>query len=103
MKHNKLCTVTVCLLVLLAFGATAQKTKTQKPVKKTVVQKPPAKKPATEKVATGKVVGEKPKAIGADAGVNAAEDEKKVRDIIAFLEFMLNTLGVDHPILFESF
>jgi len=88
MKHNKLCTVTVCLLVLLAFGATAQKTKAQKPVKKTVVQKPAAKKPATEKPAT-----KKPKSTGPDVAADATGDDKKVRDIVAFLEFVLNTLG----------
>src|SRR6267142_5152978 len=88
MKPNKLCHVTVCLLILLAFGATAQKTKAQKPVKKTDAQKPVTKKPAPEKPAT-----EKPKSPVPEVGANAAEDEKKVRDIVAFLEFVLNTLG----------
>jgi Leucine-rich repeat (LRR) protein len=87
MIHPKLCTVTVCFLLLLAFGTSAQKpakkTATQKPVKKTAVQKPVASKPATEK----------PKPTSPDVAVDASADDKKVRDIVAFLEFVLNTLG----------
>src|SRR5258708_39756777 len=84
MTHNKLCTVTVCLLVLLAFGASAQKPAKKAPaVKKTAVQKPVTNKPAAEK----------PKPTSPDVAVDASGDEKKVRDIVAFLEFVLNTLG----------
>jgi len=89
MTHNKLCTVTVCLLVLLAFGASAQKPAKKTPaVKKTAVQKPVTNKPATNKPAT-----EKPKPTSPDVAVDASADDKKVRDIVAFLEFVLNTLG----------
>src|SRR5882762_7065098 len=84
MIDNKLCTVTVCLLVLLAFGASAQKPAKKAPaVKKTAVQKPVTNKPAAEK----------PKPTSPDVAVDPSADDKKVRDIVAFLEFVLNTLG----------
>src|SRR5690242_17733701 len=67
---SKLWPVTT-LFILLAFGAVAQKKTTKKsPVKKPTVEKPVEKKQP-----------------------DVVQDEKKVRDIIAFLEYMLNTLG----------
>lgn len=86
MNRNKLWLITVSLVLLLASGAEAQKSKSQKPAKKPAVQKtkttqkpaaPAAKKTAEEKTPP----------------VDATEDEKKVRDMVAFLEYMLNTLG----------
>jgi len=64
------------LLVMLTFSAAAQKQKPQKPAKTgqtTVVKQT---KPAT-----------------APAVIDPAEGEKKVKDMVAFLGFMLNTLG----------
>lgn len=69
MKRNNLWLI--FLFILIPFVVFCQK----KPTKK-----PPAQKPKTEKT----VAPKQP---------DATADEKKVRDIIAFLEFMLNTLG----------
>ena len=77
MNPNKLCFITVMLLILLTFGATAQKKKSQ-PVKKTVQRVAATKR--VEPVATTTIS-------------DPALDEKKLRDMMTFLEFMLNTLG----------
>ena len=68
MKRNNLWLI--FLLILFSFVAIAQK----KPAKKPAVQKSKLEKPAEKKP-------------------DAVADEKKVRDIVAFLEYMLNTLG----------
>src|SRR5260221_9743682 len=76
MNQIRLCSPTVMLLVMLTFSAAAQKQKPQKPAKTgqtTVVKQT---KPAT-----------------APAVIDPAEGEKKVKDMVAFLGFMLNTLG----------
>ncbi len=78
MKRNKLGLITVTLLFLLALNAPAQ-TPNQKTVKKTTVQKS-TKKPVPKKAPVVKQT-------------DAVQDEKKVREIVAFLEFVLNTLG----------
>lgn len=71
MKRNKLWLVTVALLFVVAFNVAAQN-KPQKPAKKNAkTEKPQPEKPAP----------------------NASEDERKVKDIVAFLEYMLNTIG----------
>lgn len=57
-------------LLILSINAEAQKKSTKKPVPKTVATKP--------------AVAQK---------TDAVAEEKKVRDMVAFLEFMLNTLG----------
>ena len=57
-------------LLIISLVASAQK----KPTKKAVVQKQKTEKPAVQKP-------------------DVVADEKKVRDIISFLEYMLNTLG----------
>lgn len=64
MKHNKLCLITVSLVFMMALVAFAQ----QKPQQ-------PAKKPATQKTAA-----------------NPANEEK-VKDLVAFFQLLLNTLG----------
>lgn len=65
MKHNRLCVLTVSLVFMIAAGVAAQKSKPQKPPKKTAAQKP------------------------ADTSGN----EEKVKDVVAFFELLLNTLG----------
>ncbi|MEO5601965.1 MAG: leucine-rich repeat domain-containing protein [Cyclobacteriaceae bacterium] len=94
MKRNKLWVVAVSLVFFLAFEADAQKSKTQKPAKKTTVQKPKSTKPATQKPKTDKPAGQQPKTgKPSDTKVDASQDEQKVKDLIAFLQFVLNTLG----------
>ncbi len=92
MKRTKLWLVTVSLLFLLAFGATAQKSKSQKPVKKTTVEKP-IKKTAAQKPGIAKPVAGKSTSPLPGLAVDSTQNERKVRDMVAFLEFMLNTLG----------
>lgn len=74
MKHNKLWLITVSLVFMLAFGAVAQKSKPQKSTKKPSVQKSKVEKPA-------------------DPKPDASQNEQKVKDLVAFLQFLLNTLG----------
>lgn len=71
MKRNKLCLFTVALIFTMACAATAQQKQ----------QKTARDKPKTDKSAS-----QKPDA-------NQTENEQKVRDIVAFLEFILNTIG----------
>ena len=69
MKHNKLCLLTVSLVCMLALSAGAQK----KPQKS-------AKKPAAQKETTQVKAGN-------------SQNEEKVKDLVAFLQLLLNTLG----------
>ena len=71
MKRNKLWLITVALFCFLVTDVFAQKTRTQKPAKKTEVKKTPP----------------------TETGSGTTEGEQKVRDMVAFLEYMLNTLG----------
>lgn len=71
MKHNKLWILTVSLVFMMAFNASGQKSKTQKSTKKPAAQKESAAK----------------------AGV--PKNDEKVRDLVAFLQLLLNTLGSD--------
>lgn len=64
MKHNKLCVLTVSLVLLMSFAADAQK----KPQKS-------ARKPAAQ--TAGK----------------AGQNQEKVKDFVAFFQLLLNTLG----------
>lgn len=66
MKHSKLCILTVSLVFMMAYGAPAQKSKPQKS----------AKKPAAQQ-----------------ASASNAQNEEKVRDLVAFMQLLLNTLG----------
>lgn len=63
MKLSKLCAVTVSLVFMVAFSALSQRSKPQKS----------AKKPATEAATSG--------------------NEEKVKDLVAFMQLLLNTLG----------
>src|SRR5690349_21729436 len=86
-KRYTLWLLSLVLLLLTVFNATAQ-TKTKKPVKKTTTtktQQTKTKAPATKTSTT--------KTTQPPRQVNAVEDEKRVRDIIAFFQYMLNTLG----------
>ncbi|HEY8933875.1 MAG TPA: leucine-rich repeat domain-containing protein, partial [Cyclobacteriaceae bacterium] len=80
MKRYKFWLVLFALLLMLSFNVDAQKTKTKKPVKKTV-QKTQVIKPKKPVVKTPPPVR------------TIAEDEKRVRDIVAFFQYLLNTLG----------
>jgi hypothetical protein len=85
MKINRPWLIILSVFLFLTFSAVAQKPKTpaKKPVKKTTTtQKPKEEKPKVQ-----------PKAKVDDANRDASGDEKKVRDMVAFLEFMLNTVG----------
>ena len=84
MKICKLYVIPFFLLFLLSFNAIAQKTGTKKPVKKTVQKTQPVKTKKSEA---------KPLPVKASVPLNEVEGEKRVRDIVAFLEYMLNTLG----------
>lgn len=65
MKHNRLWLLTVSLVFMMATGIVAQKSKPQKP----------AKKASDQKMAGG------------------SGNEEKVKDVVAFFELLLNTLG----------
>lgn len=73
MKPNRMHFFTLAALLLLSFNLVAQKQKTQgvKPAQRSVAKKTDAPKVQSD----------------------PAEDEKKVKDMIAFLGYMLNTLG----------
>jgi Leucine-rich repeat (LRR) protein len=68
MKRNKLCVLTVSLVFMMALGAVAQKSKPQKPARKAVTQKT------------------------AGSAANGPNEEK-VKDVVAFFQLLLNTLG----------
>lgn len=72
MKHNRLCAITVSLIFMVAFTASAQKGKSQKSAKKPVAQK-----------------ADKPK----EPAAGLSGNEEKVRDLVAFFQLLLNTLG----------
>jgi Leucine-rich repeat (LRR) protein len=84
MKQGRKWLAIIFLTLLTVSGAIAQKSKAQKTVKKTVTT--PAKKQQTKKTSAPKSESAKPK-------TEATQDEKKVQDIVAFLEYMLNTIG----------
>lgn len=73
MKQTNLCLLLV--LLFLSLTTVAQKKSPKKPAQKAVVTKTVVTKAVEEKKS------------------DVVADEKKVRDIIAFLEYMLNTLG----------
>lgn len=95
MKSTKrwLFAVTV-LLLLVAFSAEAQK---KKPAKKSTTQKSTVQKSKTQapakKSADKKPAEKAPATVKESAPADASGNEQKVRDIVAFLEYMLNTLG----------
>ena len=82
MKRYSAWIISFVVLFLLSFPADAQKKKSTKKS----VQKAQQKKTTPQK--SVEVKAESPVRT-----VNATEDEKRVNDIIAFLQYMLNTLG----------
>jgi Leucine-rich repeat (LRR) protein len=84
MKQGRKWLAIILLTLLAASGAIAQKSKTKKTVKKTVTT--PAAKQQPQKTSAPKPESTKPK-------TEVTQDEKKVQDIVAFLEYMLNTIG----------
>src|SRR5882757_5062735 len=89
MKHNKLWLITFFALLLLgSLSAFAQKSKPKSPPKPPVTQP----KSKTTKTTTAHPATSPPDPASANPS-GSANDEKKVRDIVAFLEFVLNTLG----------
>ena len=80
MKRYSTWIISFVVLFLLSFPVNAQQKKTtKKPVQKTQQKKTP-KKAETKTTLPAHTV-------------NATEDEKRVNDIIIFLQYMLNTLG----------
>ncbi len=89
MKRNSLWVLAIFLLMLSAGSVQAQKgkSKTQKPTKSQPQKTTPKQKqPTTNKP-------QAPKATDARLSPEAKEHEAKVRDMVAFLEYVLNTLG----------
>lgn len=83
-RSCKLWLASFAVLLLLSFSAHGQ-TKTKKPVKKTVQKTPSSKKK--------KSVAKPVQPVKAPVPLNEVEGEKRVRDIVAFFQYMLNTLG----------
>ncbi|MBL0740808.1 leucine-rich repeat domain-containing protein [Chryseolinea lacunae] len=91
MKPNRSGWFLLSFFFLLTWVAAAQKPKTPKTTKKPAQQQPATK--TTKKPATQKTEPAKPATTNTPQQPNAVEDEKRVRDMVAFFEFMLNTLG----------
>jgi Leucine-rich repeat (LRR) protein len=94
MKQSRSRWPVLFLLCLLTAGAFAQQSKTKKPAKKPATQKQAPKKQAPQKqTPPAQKTATPTQPVEAAAPSNATDDEKKVRDMVAFLEYMLNTLG----------
>src|SRR5262245_40869274 len=88
MRRARLRLVVISVFLLLALSAAAQKGKSKKPAKK------PVQKTAPKQVQSGseKKTVQKPAPVDEKTRQTASvPGEEKVRDIIAFLEYMLNT------------
>lgn len=85
MKLTKTWLLLFLFLVSFQFAeAQKSKAKTQKPANKTTTQKAPEKKPATS---------QKPSAVKPAVAADNSKDNEKIKDIVSFLQFVLNTLG----------
>lgn len=84
MRRSKTLVFFVLSIFLISVTAHAQKSKSSKSTKgnKSTTAKPATTKPPAVKTAPKVTVTP-----------NATEDEQKVRDLVAFFQFMLNTLG----------
>jgi Leucine-rich repeat (LRR) protein len=99
----KIFPIVFSLLFFLSQNVQAQKSGKQKSSKKTEIKKTSKKTPVQKsntqqpaKKTSGQNPKEKPAKIEKPVGgssPDAAQDEKNVRDIVAFLEYMLNTIG----------
>lgn len=88
MRPARLLLLVFFFTISVVTGSLAQKKdKTTKPVKKTVAHKPVSKPPSKSET--------KPKTTVPSLAVTAdsTEHEQKVKDIVAFLQYMLNMLG----------
>jgi Leucine-rich repeat (LRR) protein len=100
MRIRKLLLIGLSLVLLLGFSADAQ-TQKKKPAKqpakttKTTKTTPKSKTPAKGAPKSDSQVKKEPKKQLANepAIAEGSDDEKRVRDIVAFLQFVLNTLG----------
>jgi Leucine-rich repeat (LRR) protein len=101
MKLRKLFLIGIAVLMIAGFSAEAQQKKkpASKQPAKTTKSKTPAKKTtpkSTPKTQTVQKKEQPKKELANEPAIdNASGDEKRVRDIISFLEFVLNTLGSD--------
>jgi Leucine-rich repeat (LRR) protein len=86
MKRYSILVISITLFLLLSFHVDAQK---KKPVKKPVQKTQPKKTVPVQKKPEVKANPDSTP----PRTVNTAEDEKRVNDIVAFLQYMLNTLG----------
>jgi Leucine-rich repeat (LRR) protein len=97
MRIRKLLLISISLILLLGFSADAQ-TQKKKPAKQpakttktTTKSKTPAK--TAPKTQTEVKKGPARKLANEPAIGEGSDDEKRVRDIVSFLQFVLNTLG----------
>src|SRR3954465_2351368 len=97
MKIAKLWIIAALLIFILSAPADAQKPANKKPGSKTETKKPVKKTAQVKKQSSStpspvkKVTETKPAAT--EPAPDVAADEKKVRDIVSVLEFMLNALA----------
>jgi Leucine-rich repeat (LRR) protein len=85
--------ILLCVGFLVEAQTPKKKPASKQPAKTTNTKKPPAK--STPKTQPAQTKKEQPrKQVANEPAIDAAStDEKRVRDIIAFLEFVLNTIG----------
>lgn len=96
MKLRKIFLIGIAVLMLAGFsaeGQTKKKPAAKQPAKSNTKSKTPAKSQSKTTTTPTKKETPKKKLDNEPAIDNASGDEKRVRDIIAFLEFVLNTLG----------
>src|ERR1700754_3196820 len=99
MKIRKFFLICIAILILAGFSAEGQTQKkkpaAKQPAKttKTTKSKTPAKSPPKTQPAQTKKEQPKQKLANEPAIDGASGDDKRVRDIVSFLEFVLNTLG----------
>lgn len=90
MKNSGRWSIVLCIVLLLSVNVFGQKTKksAKKPTQKTTTQKTPPKKTETKKEPVKPTTSPAP-----SVSTSGATDDQKIKDIIAFLEYVLNTLG----------
>jgi Leucine-rich repeat (LRR) protein len=80
--------IIISVLLLISFNVAGQKSRSskKKPVSKSIVQKKPAVTKTKPTVTKTKPIPEQPKA-------SLGPEETKVKDIVSFLEYLLNNIG----------